>query len=311
MSPVHSLAAWLIFGFLMIGMLVMDLGVFHRKARVDTFRQAMGWSVVWILLALLFNLGVSIAFGHQKGMEFLAAYLIEKSLSVDNLFVFVAIFSYFSVEPSYQHRVLFWGILGALVMRGIFISAGLALIHQFQWVTYLLGAFLVFTGIRFMKEEESVQPEKNPVIRLFKGLVPLTSVYHGHRFFIRIDKRWLATPLLLVLFVVEVTDVIFATDSVPAVLAVSLDPFIVYTSNVFAILGLRALYFVLSGIIPRFVYLRYGICTILIFVGLKMLLAGVWKVPIGISLAVIAAILVISIGLSLLVTRSKSGEGEE
>ncbi len=295
----------------MIGMLVMDLGVFHRKARVDTFRQAMGWSVVWILLALLFNLGVSIAFGHQKGMEFLAAYLIEKSLSVDNLFVFVAIFSYFSVEPSYQHRVLFWGILGALVMRGIFISAGLALIHQFQWVTYLLGAFLVFTGIRFMKEEESVQPEKNPVIRLFKGLVPLTSVYHGHRFFIRIDKRWLATPLLLVLFVVEVTDVIFATDSVPAVLAVSLDPFIVYTSNVFAILGLRALYFVLSGIIPRFVYLRYGICTILIFVGLKMLLAGVWKVPIGISLAVIAAILVISIGLSLLVTRSKSGEGEE
>ncbi len=300
---IHSASAWVIFSILVLGMLTLDLTVFHRKAHKESFREAVLWSAVWIGIALLFNLGVFWAFGRQKGMEFLAAYLIEKSLSVDNIFVFVAIFTYFSVDPAHQHRVLFWGILGALIMRGIFILAGLALIERFHWVTYVLGAFLVLTGIRFAKEEAEVQPDRNPVVRFFREIVPVTATFRGQAFFVREHGRWFATPLMVVLLVVELTDVIFATDSVPAVLAISHDPFIVYSSNVFAILGLRALYFVLAGAMTRFAYLRYGLAAILIFVGGKMLIDDLFKIPISMSLGVIGILLGFSIFLSLVRAR--------
>ena len=301
---IHSPMAWTIFAVLVFGMLGLDLLVFHKKAHKEMFREAVFWSVAWIGLALLFNAGIFYAFGSQKGMEFLASYLIEKSLSVDNIFVFVAIFTYFAVDAKYQHRVLFWGILGALVMRAIFILGGLALIHRFHWVTYLLGAFLVLTGIRFAKEDTEIQPDKNPVVRFFRQLVPVTATFRGQAFFVREHGKWLATPLMVVLLVVEVTDVIFAVDSVPAVLSISHDPFIVYSSNVFAILGLRALYFVLAGAMTRFAYLRYGLAAILIFVGAKMLIAHFWKVPIAASLLVIAGLLSFSIFLSMVHARA-------
>ena len=306
MVPIHSPIAWGVFTTLVLGMLTIDLGVFHRKAHAESLKEAVIWSVVWITVALLFNGGVAFRFGSQKGMEFLAAYLIEKSLSVDNIFVFVAIFAYFSVESKYQHRVLFWGILGALVMRGIFIFAGLALIERFHWVTYLLGLFLVLTGIRFAKEETEIQPDRNPVVRFFRELVPVTATFRGQAFFVRERGRLFATPLMVVLLVVEMTDVIFATDSVPAVLAVSRDPFIIYSSNVFAILGLRALYFVLAGAMTRFAFLRYGLAAILVFVGAKMLIHDWFVVPIGLSLAVIGTLLSFSIFLSVVRRRKRS-----
>lgn len=300
MVPIHSPMAWVIFSVLVLGMLVIDLGFFHRKARKESMREAVIWSAVWISVALGFNAGVFYAFGSQKGMEFLASYLIEKSLSVDNIFVFVAIFTYFSVEAKYQHRVLFWGIVGALIMRAVFIYAGIALIERFQWVTYLLGGFLVLTGLKFAKEETEVNPEKNPVVRFFREFVPVTATFRGQAFFVYEKGRWLATPLMVVLLVVELTDVIFATDSVPAVLSISHDPFIVYSSNVFAILGLRALYFVLAGAMTRFIYLRYGLAAILVFVGAKMLIHPWIHVPIWVSLGVIAGLLSFSIYLSVL-----------
>ena len=286
-----------------MGMLALDLGIFHRKSRQESIREAALWCCVWVGVALLFNLGVYFAFGAGKAMEFLAAYLVEESLSVDNIFVFVAIFTYFSVEGRHQYRVLFWGILGAQVMRGIFIFAGLAVIDRFHWVTYLLGAFLVLTGFRFAKEETEVNPEKNPVIRFFRELVPVTATFRGQSFFVREHGKWMATPLFVVLLVVELTDVIFATDSVPAVLAIARDPFIVYSSNIFAILGLRALYFVLRGAIVRFHYLRYGLAAILIFVGIKMLIQGFYHVPISVSLGVIGTLLAFSIFLSVMKDR--------
>ena len=302
---IKSILPWLVFGVIVASMLAVDLGIFHRKAHAVRFREALAWSVVWITLALLFNGGVFIFFGRQRAMEFLAAYLIEKSLSVDNIFVFVAIFSYFRVEATYQHRILFWGILGALIMRGIFIFVGLALIERFQALTYLLGAFLILTGIRFAEEETEVQPEKNPVIRFFRRMVPVTATSRGQWFFVHERGRWYATPLFLVLLVVELTDVIFAADSVPAVLAISDNPFIIYTSNDFAILGLRALYFVLAGAITRFAYLRYGLSAILIFVGFKMLIHGVYKIPIALSLGVIGLLLAFSVFLSVVRRNAK------
>ena len=297
---IHSPLAWGVFGAVVLGMMAIDLGIFHRKSRQESIREAAIWCCVWVGVALLFNLGVYFAFGPGKAMEFLAAYLVEESLSVDNIFVFVAIFAYFSVEARYQHRVLFWGILGAQIMRGIFIFAGLAVINRFHWVTYLLGAFLVLTGFRFAKEESEVNPEKNPVIRFFKELVPVTATFRGQSFFVREHGKWMATPLFVVLLVVELTDVIFATDSVPAVLGIAHDPFIVYSSNIFAILGLRALYFVLRGAIVKFHYLRYGLAAILIFVGGKMLIQGFVHVPIGVSLGVIGTLLAFSIFLSVM-----------
>ncbi len=306
---IHSPLAWGAFGTIVASMLAVDLGIFNRKAHGQTLKEAAGWSIAWIALALLFNVGVAAAFGTQKGLEFLAAYLIEKSLSVDNIFVFVAIFSYFGVHSSYQHRVLFWGILGALIMRGLFIWAGLALIERFHWVIYVMGGFLVLTGLKLIRGGVGDHPEHNPVVRFCKRFIPIAANYRGQSFFVREGSRWLATPLFLVLVVVEMTDVIFAVDSVPAVLAVSFDPFIAYTSNVFAILGLRALYFVLAGIIPRFVYLRYGLCAVLVFVGLKMVASAFYKIPIGMSLAVVASFLAGSILISLRATRPSRPPG--
>ena len=299
MTP-DRLFLWIGFNVFVLGMLALDLGVFHRKAHEVSLREALTWSVVWICLALLFNLGIYHFWGSEKALEFLAGYLIEKSLSVDNIFVFLMIFSYFSVPALYQHRVLFWGILGALVMRAIFIAAGSALLSAFHWIIYIFGGFLIITGIKmFSAGDEKIEPEKNPAVRLLRRIMHVSSDYHGQRFFVRKDGRLYATPLLLVLVVVETTDVIFAVDSIPAIFAVTLDPFIVYTSNVFAILGLRALYFLLAGIMDMFRYLKVGLAFVLCFVGVKMLLVDFYKIPIGVSLGVVAGILAASILFSL------------
>ena len=300
MTP-DRLLLWAAFNVLVLGMLAIDLGVFHRKAHTVTTREATAGCLVWVALALLFNAGIYIWLGSEKALEFLTGYLIEYSLSVDNIFVFIIIFSYFAVPAAYQYRVLFWGILGALIMRGAFIGTGALLLQHFHWIIYVFGAFLVFTGIKMLTEQEtSVRPQDNPVIKLLRRLMPLSSQYEGQSFFVKRDGRWAATPLFVVLLVVESTDLIFAVDSVPAIFAVSLDPFIVYTSNVFAILGLRSLYFLLAGVMDLFVYLRYGLGVVLGFVGVKMMLVDVYKIPIGASLGVVAGILAVSIAVSLL-----------
>lgn len=291
---------WAGFLLFVVLMLALDLGVFHRKSHEVKIREALIWSAVWISLALLFNYGIYLYMGKVKAMEFLTGYLIEKSLSVDNLFVFIMVFSYFNVDTKYQHKVLFWGILGALIMRAIFIFAGVALIHRFHWIIYIFGAFLIFTGIKMLvQKNEEVSPEKNPLVRLFKRFFPVTDAMDGGRFFVRVNARLAATPLFIVLLVIEFTDLIFAVDSIPAILAVSSDTFIIFTSNVFAILGLRALYFALAGITKYFHYLKYGLSAILVFVGIKMLIADFYKVPVMYSLFTILAILVISVLLSL------------
>ncbi|HEX7052165.1 MAG TPA: TerC family protein [Longimicrobiales bacterium] len=306
---------WVAFGVFVTAMLVLDLGVLHRKAHVVSIREAGAWSAVVVMLALAFGLGVYRFLGPQAGLEFLAGYLIEEALSVDNIFVFVLIFSYFGVPAKYQHRVLFWGILGALVMRGAMIGAGVLLIRRFDWVLYIFGAFLVATGIRMARhDEEAIEPEANPVIRLVRRFLPIASQYHGQHFFVREARgpngrlRRVATPLFVVLVLVETTDLIFAVDSIPAVFAVTQDPFIVYTSNIFAILGLRALYFLLAGVIERFHYLQIGLAVILVFVGLKMLLANVYHIPIAVSLGVIVLTLAIAVGASLLFPKKAEAE---
>ncbi len=296
---------WLGFNVFVLAMLAVDLGVFHRRAHEVSLKEAAAWSAVWISLALCFAYGIYHFRGPQPGLEFLTGYLIEKALSVDNIFVFVLVFSYFNVPSRYQHRVLFWGILGALVMRGTMIAAGAALIHRFHWVIYLFGGFLIVTGIRMATHPmHAIAPEANPIIRLVRRLVPVTDQYHGQSFFIheRIGGRLrrVATPLFVVLVLVETTDLIFALDSIPAIFAVTTDPFLVYTSNVFAILGLRALYFLLAGVIHRFHYLRLGLSAVLVFVGVKMVLADVYHVPIGLSLGIIALMLAASVAASLL-----------
>ena len=292
----NSLFLWIGFNLFVLGMLALDLGVFHRKAHVIKIKEALAWSAFWIALALLFNVGVYFWRGPQTALEFLTGYLLEKSLSVDNIFVFLLIFSYFKVPALYQHKVLFWGILGALIMRAIFIAAGVTLIQQFHWIIYVFGAFLVFTGIKMaMQKDKEIHPEKNPVLKLFQRVMPVTQDYEKSKFFVRRAGGVLATPLFVVLLVVETTDVVFAVDSIPAILAITHDPFIVYTSNVFAILGLRALYFALSGIMQLFHYLHYGLSFILVFVGVKMLLADIYKIPIGIALGVVASTLLISV----------------
>ena len=291
---------WIIFNFFVLGMLALDLLVFHRKAHAVSLREAFAWSAVWISLALIFNLGIYYLWGSEKAMEFLAGYLIEKSLSVDNIFVFIMIFSYFAVPPMYQHRILFWGILGALVMRAIFIAAGAALLSAFHWIIYIFGGFLIITGFKmFFAGEEKIDPEKNPAVLLLRRFMPITSKFDGPRFFARIDGRLWATPLFVVLVVIETTDVIFAVDSIPAIFAITVDPFIVYTSNIFAILGLRALYFLLAGILDMFRYLKVGLAFVLCFVGAKMMLVDFYKIPIGTSLGVVAGILAISMLASL------------
>jgi tellurite resistance protein TerC len=304
-----QLWVWIAFNLFVLAMLAVDLLVFHKEAHEVALKEAAAWSMVWIALALSFGTGVYVRMGPEPGLQFFAGYLIEKALSVDNIFVFVLIFSYFRVPPRYQHRVLFWGILGALVMRGAMIAAGAYLIQQFHWVVYVFGAFLVFTGIRMAaQDEQAIEPESNPVIRLVKRLLPVTGIYHGQAFFVRehVDgrSRHVATPLFVVLVLVETTDLVFAVDSIPAVFAITRDPFIVYTSNIFAILGLRALYFLLAGVIHKFHYLKLGLSAVLVFVGTKMLLADIYPVPIGVSLGVIALVLGAAVAASLLWPRA-------
>ena len=300
METVGSPALWIGFTGFVVAMLALDLGVFHRKAHEVKFGEALTWSLVWVALAMLFNAFVWSWFGPTTGLEFMTGYLIEKALSVDNIFVFLMLFSYFAVPKSLQHRVLFWGILGALVMRAVFIFAGAALLETFHWVIYVFGGLLLVTGVKMLAQRElEVHPEKNPVLRLFQRIMPTTGEYQGAKFLVKRDGRTLATPLLTVLVAVEATDLIFAVDSIPAVFAVTNDPFIVYTSNIFAILGLRAMYFLLAGIMDRFRYLKAGLACVLIFVGLKMCVADFYEVPIVVSLAVVALILTSAVVASL------------
>jgi len=292
---------WIGFGLFVLAMLALDLGVFHRKSHTVGMKEALTWSGVWIALALLFNAGIWHWRGGDKALEFLTGYVVELSLSVDNLFVFLLIFAYFKVPAQYQHKVLFWGILGALVMRAVFIGAGIALIQKFHWIIYLFGAVLVISGLKMaFEKDKEVHPEKNPVLRLFRRFMPVTAEYHEGRFFIMKDKVRMATPLFIVLLMLETTDLVFAVDSVPAVLAITTDPFIVYTSNVFAILGLRSMFFALAGVMNLFRYLHYGLAAVLVFVGGKMLLAGIWKVPTLASLLVIVSLLTVAVVVSIL-----------
>ncbi len=288
----ESIWVWIGFNLLVLGLLALDLGIFHRKAHAVSIKEATIWSVVWITLALLFNVGIYFWRGSQTALEFFTGYLIEKSLSVDNIFVFVLIFSFFAVPAIYQHRVLFWGILGALILRGTLILVGATLLERLHWIIYIFGAFLIFTGARMaLQKEVEVRPEDNFLVKLLRRVMPVTDEYERDRFFVRRAGRLFATPLLLVLLIVESTDVVFAVDSIPAIFAVTQDPFIVYTSNVFAILCLRSLYFVLAGAVDKFHYLKLALSAILVFVGIKMVVAEVYKIPIGVSLSVIGAIL--------------------
>ncbi|HPA17389.1 MAG TPA: TerC family protein [Verrucomicrobiae bacterium] len=293
---------WIGFNLFVIAMLALDLGVFHRKAHVISLKESIAWTVAWVFLALLFNAGVWWLGGPQMGVQFLTGYLVEKSLSMDNVFVFALLFSYFAVPREYQHKVLFWGILGALVMRAVMIALGSILIERFAWVIYVFGGFLILTGIKMIiKREQEIHPERNPVVLWFKRIMPVTADYREDRFFVMEQGRRFATPLFVVLLLVEFTDLIFAVDSIPAVFAITSDPFIVYTSNVFAILGLRSLYFALAGMMGKFHYLKIGLGVILVFVGIKMLLAhSPYKIDSLVSLLVVALILATSIVLSLL-----------
>ena len=296
----QNLWFWIGFNVFIVAMLLLDLKVFHRDVRQVRTKEAVGWSIFWFSLAALFALGVFLVFGSQKGLEFVTGYLIEESLSVDNLFVFLLVFRYFGVKPELQHKVLFWGILGALVMRLIFILAGVALLERFHWLMYLFGVILIVSGVRlWVEKDKEIHPEKNPVLRLFRRFVPVIDKYEGEKFFVWRDGRRFATPLVVVLLFVETTDLIFAVDSIPAVLAISTDPFIVYTSNAFAVLGLRALYFALSGIMDKFHHLHYGLSAVLIFVGAKMVASDLVHIPTWISLAVVALTLGFSIWASL------------
>ena len=303
----HETIMWLVFVVVVVVMLAIDLGVSQRKPHAVKLKEALIWSLVWIATAFVFMGGVAFELGRQKAMEFLAGYLLEKALSVDNLFVFLIIFSYFKVESKYQHKVLFWGILSALAMRAVFIWAGVAIINQFHWVIYLFGAFLIFTGIKMaLHKEADVHPEKNIVIRLARKVMPVKAGYSGSRFFVRENGKTWATTLFIVLLVVETSDIIFAFDSIPAILAISRDPFIVYSSNIFAILGLRALFFALAGIMELFHYLNYGLSLVLVFVGVKMVLPEEYKISIEVALSTVAVILAASILASVIWPKKKS-----
>jgi len=281
-------------------MLVLDLGVFHRRTHVVKFREALLWSAMWIALAAIFAVIVYFWHGRGSALEFVTGYVIELSLSVDNLFVFLLIFRYFQVPTVHQHKVLFWGILGALIMRAVFILAGVGLIRQFHWIIYIFGALLVYSGIKLFRQENAeIHPEKNPLLRLFRRWIPVTKDYEGAKFFVRRPGLY-ATPLFIVLLVVETTDVLFAVDSIPAILAITLDAFIVYTSNVFAILGLRSMYFALAGMMELFHYLHYGLSLVLIFVGGKMLVSHYYQIPTELALGIVAGILIISVVASIL-----------
>ena len=300
-ETIGSPLLWAGFIAFVLAMLAIDLGIFHRKAHEVSLKEAGIWSTVWIALAALFNVTVYRWFGSERALEFTTGYLIEKALAVDNIFVFVVIFSTFAVPPIYQHRVLFWGVLGALVMRAAFIFAGGAFLQRFHWAMYVFGALLAITGVKLLvHRHQEMHPEKNPVVRWFRRVLPMTRGFRSDKFFVSENGRRYGTPLLLALVAVEVTDLIFAVDSIPAIFAITSDPFIVFTSNIFAILGLRSLYFLLAGVITKFAYLKVGLSFVLIFVGAKMLLMDVYKVPIGASLGIIAGILGVSVLISLL-----------
>jgi tellurite resistance protein TerC len=303
----HGLAVWLGFSAIVILLMALDLGVFNRKSHVLSFKEAVSWSACWVLLAVLFGLFLMSREGTHHALEFYTGYLIELSLSVDNLFVFILVFQYFSVPPALQPRVLKWGIVGAIIMRAIMILSGALLLQRFEWVMYIFGAIVVFTGIKMMTAGETkIDPEKNPVVRLAQRLLPFTNTYEGQHFFSKRAGRWLGTPLLLVLIVIETTDLVFAVDSIPAIFAITRDPFIVYTSNVFAILGLRSLFFILAGMLEKFEYLKVGVAGILVFVGIKMLLAEWVHISIVISLAIIVLTLVTAVLFSIRKARRTS-----
>jgi len=301
---------WIGFNLFVLAMLALDLGVFHRKSHAISTKEAITWSVVWISLSLVFNAIIYFSWDRmmpgssytnsEAALAFFTGYLIEKSLSVDNIFVFILIFSFFAVPAAYQHRVLFWGILGALIMRGTLIAVGAVLLEKFHWIIYIFGAFLIYTGIRMARhQDEEVQPDKNPVVKFFRRFMPITENFEADKFFIRRAGTLMATPLFLILLIVESTDLVFAVDSIPAIFAVTREPFIVYTSNVFAILGLRALYFLLANVMDKFQYLKLGLSAVLTFIGVKMVIVDLYHIPVGISLIVVASILTISIVASL------------
>lgn len=299
---IDTVYLWIGFNVFVLLMLALDLGVFHRKAHEVNIKEALIWSVVWITLAMIFNYGVYEYMGKTKALEFFTGYVIEKSLSVDNIFVFILVFSFFKVPAVYQHKILFWGILGALIMRIILIFSGVALLTKFHWLIYVFGAFLIYTGIKMLVQKDShVEPDKNVLVRLFKKFYPVTNEYHGDKFFVKIDAKRFATPMFVVLLVIEFTDLVFAVDSIPAILAITQDTFIVYTSNVFAILGLRSLYFALAGVMKYFRFLKVGLSIILVFVGTKMMIIDFFKFPTEISLIIIASILVISVFVSIII----------
>ncbi len=298
-----SIWMWIGFNAFVLLLLALDLGVFHRKAHEVSIKEATVWSVIWVTLAMAFNGWIWYTWGSGPALEFLTGYLIEKSLSIDNIFVFVMLFGYFAVPKQYEHRVLFWGILGALVMRGIFIGVGAYVLEQFHWVLYVFGAILILTGYKMLRRQESHSPENNPVLRWLRRVVPLADRYHGQAFWIREGGRWVATPLFLVLVMVELTDLVFAIDSIPAIFAVTREPFLVYTCNVFAILGLRSMYFLLAGVVHRFVYLKYGLAAVLLFVGVKMMIIDLCKIPTAVSLAIVLGTIATSIAASLIKTR--------
>ena len=297
---------WILFNAFVLLMLALDLGVFHRKTHEVSIKEALSWTFVWVFLALVFNAIIFYWKGRQQALEFFTGYLVEKALSIDNIFVFIMIFTYFQVPSKYQHKVLFWGILGALLMRVVFIFAGVALIEKFHFTIYIFGALLIYTGYKmFNHNNVKIEPDKNPLIRFFKKIMPVTSHLQEDKFFAKLDGKRYATPLFLVLILIETTDLIFAVDSIPAILAITQDQFIVYTSNVFAILGLRSLYFALAGVVHRFWLLSFGLAVVLVFVGIKMLLIDLYKIPIEWSLIFIATIITGSIVLSLKIKRTK------
>lgn len=312
---------WVGFNLFVLAMLALDLGVFHRKSHAVSGKEALSWSLVWISLSLVFNAVIyfywdrmmpgSTYTNRDAALAFLTGYLIEKSLSVDNIFVFILIFSFFGVPAAYQHRVLFWGILGALIMRGALIAVGAALLEEFHWIIYVFGAFLIFTGIRMAwNHDENVEPDKNPVVKFFRKFMPVTESFEKDKFFIRRAGKLMATPLFLILLVVESTDLVFAVDSIPAIFAVTQDPFIVYTSNVFAILGLRALYFLLANVMDKFQYLKFGLSAVLVFIGVKMVIVDFYKIPVGVSLGVVASILTISVLASLWKAKAEEAKSD-
>jgi tellurite resistance protein TerC len=296
----HSLTLWIVFNIFIVSMLIVDLMVFNRKPHEISIRESLVWTGIWIILAVIFGIGLYVFMSPESSLEYFTGYLIEKSLSVDNIFVFLLIFTYFGVDAKYQHRVLFWGIFGALVFRLIFIIAGVALIEKYHWVIYIFGAFLIFTGIKLgLEKDKEIRPDKNPVLKLVRRFVPITKNYYGQRFFVKRGKRYIATPMFVVLVVIETTDIVFALDSIPAIMAITRDTFIIYSANAFAILGLRALYFALSGIMRLFYYLHYGLALILVFIGIKMLLEGVYQIPTMVTLGIIISTLTISVLLSI------------